>query len=481
MPSPRAYFAIPFLIFLGLGLATLWTASPASDDGWFGIPGCFLVQEGRLANPVIVQVLADQTGIDKRQYWQPPLHLLQLAAAFRLGGCGIPAGRSVSLFWGLVTIGAVFYLLFSVTGDSGLAAFAASLLALDPALLDSAASLRPDITCFGAGLAALALYRWLRVRSLPRAMFVSNALVACAGLIHPNGLMAFLALMLMTWQLDRDRLRVSQILYVAPPYLLAALGWGLYIAQDPELFRIQWSASVAHSYLLNPYHTKLLGKPILTLMADWKGKYGAYYFSGGGSAAATAIRALPFVILVLGAVLSAGRREIRPLLWIAIVYALFATFLSGSKMTYYLVYTVAFLEILSAVTWWKWITSGGKMRLAGIALVSLLALCQLARTANRVRTDAYHQRFLPAADYVLRESSPQDLLYASREFYFPFSGKREVLDDLNLGLVTGKPARWIILGEPDSAAGGEWEAFAKISAGYREVLRNPRYAVYVRR
>jgi hypothetical protein len=478
----RVLVGIPLLLFAVLSGATLWTAAPDSDEGWFGIPACLLVQEGRLINPVVEPVRARHFGIDQRQYWITPLHFLELAAAFRLGGCGLPVGRSVSVLWGMVSLTSAFFLLLSLTNDPRLAAFAASLLAVDPAFLEAAANMRPDIACFGAGLAALAAYRLLRTRSLRWAVTISHSLVALSVMIHPNGLVSFLALLLMTWQLDRQRLRLSLILFAAPPYLLAAAGWGIYIAQDPRLFLIQWTNSVIDANADNLYHKPLLGRPILSLIAEWKGRYVAYYGFTGDLSLSAAARSLPLIILLLGTILSSLRRERRTLLAVAVVYLLFFTFLRSGKRPYNLVYTVSFLELLAAVTWWSWISKPGRKRLAGLALLSVLIVCQFARTARRVRLDAYHKQFLPVASFLLEESTAQDSIVASREFFFALTGKRVFRDDVRLGTTTGRPARWIVLGEPAvPPANDEWAYFGKIQSGYREAFRNERYAVYVQR
>jgi hypothetical protein len=90
-----------------------------------------------------------------------------------------------------------------------------------------------------AALAALGFAGYLgwRERNLMIAMLAGNAGVAASGLTHPmGGVPAFISLWFLTFYLDRNRITARAIVTAAVPYVIGAIGWGLYIRHDPQLF-----------------------------------------------------------------------------------------------------------------------------------------------------------------------------------------------------------------------------------------------------
>jgi hypothetical protein len=89
----------------------------------------------------------------------------------------------------------------------------------------------------GAGIGAgLAAYLSLREKHLVRAVLVSQACVAAAGLSHPLALGYFAGLAALTLYRDWRRIRFPHVMAACVPYLVGAAGWGLYISQAPHDF-----------------------------------------------------------------------------------------------------------------------------------------------------------------------------------------------------------------------------------------------------
>jgi hypothetical protein len=91
------------------------------------------------------------------------------------------------------------------------------------------------------GYSGIAAYVVLRARSLRLAVFLSNALVAVAGLTHPNAAMVCLpALIAAVLVLDRKAISAPVLAFATLPYLVAAAAYGWYVALDPAAFREQF-------------------------------------------------------------------------------------------------------------------------------------------------------------------------------------------------------------------------------------------------
>lgn len=90
-----------------------------------------------------------------------------------------------------------------------------------------------------------------------------------------------------------------------------------------------------------------------------------------------------------------------------------------------------------------------------IALAGYAAL-QLGGTAYRIRENTFAKLYQPAVDYLRQNSTPEDLIFASGEFAWGFDFSLRLLDDLRLGYVSGRRARFILT---DSRWLGLWETY----------------------
>src|SRR6185369_3158297 len=154
----------------------------------------------------------------------------------KLLGFNLFTVRLYSVAWGLVALGAVYVTLFTLSGRRDVALLGVALLAIDFQFLWSASVGRMDMMCVALGQAAFAAFLYLRNRSFPMAVLVSQSLVAAAGLTHPMGAGEFVGLLFLTLYCDWNRIRASHIALAIIPYGIGAVAWGMYILKQPALF-----------------------------------------------------------------------------------------------------------------------------------------------------------------------------------------------------------------------------------------------------
>jgi 4-amino-4-deoxy-L-arabinose transferase-like glycosyltransferase len=455
-------------VYLGLAVPSAATRVPMSDEGWFGIPAWHLAFEGRLVNPVVVPVQDYHQGIDRKTYVSPPLHFLEVAAAFRAAGFGLFQARVVSILWGLVAVLAAARLVRTTTGSSSAGLVAAGLAAVDFGLLSGASQARPDLPCFAAGLAGLALYLSLRTSSLPAALAAGNALVAAGGLLHPNGLCALVFLQVATLALDRRRLHGREVLLALAPYAVAAIAWGSYALQDLPTFEAQLLNVLTRAQTVGDQNS-----------AVWLDVMGL----GSGSLLLKAVRLTPLVLLVV--LLAAASRSavksptpgLRLLLLLAAWNLLFFAFFSPSKRYDYLLFaTVPVCLVAGAFLAHPAARPHLRSPLWG-AVATVIVAGNLARTASRITSDAYSRQWRPVVNLVVGSSGPDETVGASREFFFGFAGRRAMVDDYYFGARTGRLADWTILGRED---GPDRDAlrFEPVADRYERVFTNTLYDVF---
>jgi 4-amino-4-deoxy-L-arabinose transferase-like glycosyltransferase len=386
-------------LYLALAAPSAAARVPMSDEGWFGIPAWHLAFQGRLVNPVVVPVRPYHEGIDRKTYVSPPLHFLEVAAAFRAAGFGLIQARAVSVLWGLVAVLAGASLVRTATGSSSAGLVAGGLAAVDFGLLSGASQARPDLPCFAAGLAGVALYFSLRVSSLPAALAAGNALVATGGLLHPNGLCAFVFLQAATLALDGRRLRGREILLALAPYAVAAMAWGGYALQDVPTFESQLLNVLARAQTIGEENSMV-----------WLDVVGL----GSGSLLLKAVRLTPLVLLVVllaAASWSAVKSPtpgLRLLVLLAAWNLVFFAFFSPTRRYDYLLFATVPLCLVAGAFL---ADPSPRPRLRSpvwAVLAAVIVVGSLTRTASRIAGDAYSREWRPVVDFVVGSSGTDE-------------------------------------------------------------------------
>jgi len=424
-----------------LGTMLACTQLPLCDEGFYGVPAHVLSSTGTLRNPVLESAgITYLHGIDQAFYWMAPMGMVLQAGAFKVFGFRLLVQRELSVLCGLGAV-LLWYLALRRLIAVRVAALAALFLSLDYVFLSLASRGRSDMISLFFGMAALAGYVHWRERSLTLALVVGNTACALSGMVHPNGGIAALgSLLVLTFYLDRSRLRWRHFAVAAACYGLLTLGWGFYIAKAPDLFVAQFFGNVAGR----------LGGPI-TLTKLAKGEV-TRYLSAYGVQNVHGIKRARYLLPIsyLGAVFLCAfskdfRRRSAILLLMFAAGSLSLVLLEGAKQGWYLVHlSPLFCAFLAISVHWLWTKDNLLFRMV-VPVQVVVVLLGLASAAYVASNRNLQRLYQPTVDFLNAHIKPQDLVFARSEFYFGLTCRDCLRDDANLGAVSGKRAQYIVL------------------------------------
>src|SRR5436189_55453 len=106
----------PLVIFMGIVFLTLafsrcWANLPWCDEGWFFDSVYNLLTKGHTGMTVMESKGFPWEGIERHQFWQPPLHLVVDALWLKVFGLTLFAYRALSTAAGIVWLLCWYYLL----------------------------------------------------------------------------------------------------------------------------------------------------------------------------------------------------------------------------------------------------------------------------------------------------------------------------------------------------------------------------------
>lgn len=208
------------------------------DESTFGATAHSLATGHGFATPSLEGQIP---GAGRRLLWEPPLHTMLTAAAFRATGPRVESMRAISIAAALVAVIAAALLSSSIAG--GVAAMiTATLLVVDARFLRVAMVGRMDILAIA--LACLSLWQASRAAGRSRAAMLAGLFAGLAASTHPAGLIAAGALML---EIAVSRFRGERISIIAALSGLAAglLPFAALIALDPPIFLEQLAGQMA--------------------------------------------------------------------------------------------------------------------------------------------------------------------------------------------------------------------------------------------
>ena len=481
------------LLFILLAVLCAHANLPGTDEAWFASPAWNLIAHGSFHTSVLDPTAAfrknNLTGIDRHTYWIVPLYPLVQSAWDRVVGFGLMQVRYFSAVWGLVALWAWYRILMIVTGDRRVATLALLLMAVDFTFVLAASWGRMDMMAAALGSAGFAAYLSLREKHLGRAILVSQACVAAAGMSHPQALGYFAGLAALTLYRDWRRIRLPHVMVACVPYLLGAAAWGLYILQAPHDFLLQFGGNAADRGLP-------LSHPAALLYSQFVKRFWHMFGMAPDTRGLSHIKVLILVVYAAGLLCALGNREIRchagyrTLLATGAVTLLGMMAIDNEAQSFYLVHFVFWLIAFTAISAvWCW-DRRSVPRWALAALLVLVLAVQFATIGRRVSQRAYSTIYLTTTDYLKLHAKPQDIVMGSAELAFELGFDGSLVDDPRLGYRSGKRPDFIVI---DQNRYAEWipqyqqrepQTYSYIrdmmARDFHQVLNNTGYKVYAR-
>lgn len=487
-----AHFAILLVIvvvYLALASATVFTKAPYSDEAWFASPAFNLVTEGHMGTTVREVVGTPWTRMDQRTYWQPPLHFLVQAGWYLIFGFSLFTQRYLSVLWGLVALASTYVLVHSLTRNRTSALLAIGLLAVDFVFVDRVADGRMDILSAALAISGFALYVSLRDKNLSLAMLVGHGLVVASGLTHPNGVLALAGLVLLNVVWDRRRIRAKHVLIGLLPYVVGAVGWGLYISQDVEAFIDQFRQNLSGRVLSS---ASVVDSLRLEITQRYFVTYG-WAEGGSGMARLKIVVLLAYWIGVIGCLCSAVKRKDSAtggLLTVFALYFVVMAVLFHNKTSWYLVHILPFYVALLAI----WVSSewSRSRTTRAVAVCAVIAFCvlQVGVTARHAMRNEYRNIDRPAIEQLLKLDDGTNVVLGTAELAYALGFDRGPIDDVTLGYFSGRKPDVVVM------TSRYWDWFERFERRAPEIHRhvtslmenelevmfkNEKYEIYVRK
>lgn len=449
MKRYRILVAAVILLYVVLAVLQSSRRAPFFDEAVLASPALNLITAGHMGTSVLDETSAwregmSLKGINSRTYQVLPGHFLTQAAWYTVFGFGLFQMRLLSVFWGIIALLAWLVILETLS-NRPVALITMTLLAIDAMFLAAASFGRADMATAALGFAALAVYLRMRDRNLVAAVSISHVLAATAIFTHPTGLLLAISLVMTTLVYDRRSINAKHVVVAALPYLLWASGWGLYILQDPATFAEQFGSNARGRFQWSA--------PWSLVVSELTGRYlPAFGFAPGGSR----FSQIKLVLLIAYAVALAGTLSIRAirgqpgyrvLLGLTAIQVLGMVFLEGTRQSWYLIHTIPPLTAVLAVwIYWCWSTGGITRTITALCVCGLVGL-QLSRVVNVIVADAYHKEYLPVTRFVEADAREGKLVMADTTLAFRLGYRNNLVDDLRLGLRSGKRADTIVVNE----------------------------------
>jgi 4-amino-4-deoxy-L-arabinose transferase-like glycosyltransferase len=432
-------------LFLVLALGSVLTKQPIADEGWFASPPLNFITNGSMGTQVLEPSGTSSRrlpGIHEHTYWVGPLYLVIQVPWYRVFGFGLFSMRALSVLWGLIALLAWYFIMLKLSEERKVALLAFTFIALDYIFIMHAALGRMDIMSAALGFSGIAAYLTWREKNLALAVLLSQALVVASGLTHPNGIMPCLGVLFLALRFDSKRLRWSHFAIAIIPYLVGALGWGLYVLGSFDDFKVQMTENASG-------RATFLSAPLIAIKQEFTNKYLEAYGFAPNAAGVTHLKIfipLAFLVGIVGAISSREirvRRGYQALLVLMLVYFLIETFFNH-KLALYLVHITPFYAASLAI-WIRhcWERQLVKRWLVALFVSGFLSL-QVGAVAYRIKQNDYAHKYLPVINFLRQQSSDSGLTFGSAELAFGI-GFTHLMDDLRLGYYTGKRPDYIVV------------------------------------
>lgn len=480
-------------VFLIFAIGSSLTNRPQVDDAMFANAAYNLAEHGFFGTTMLGKEITGELRIDQRTYWVMPLFLLQTSAFFKVLGFDIFSMRLVSVFWGLILLWSFYQIGLKLSTKKEIAILAMSFVGFDYLVLDTASGGRMDLMSASLSFLSLAIYLVIREKNLMWAIFLSQLSVTLSGLTHPNGIIAFFAMIFVTLFLDYKKLKWKHIIVAITPYLIGGLAYGSYILQDFEDFRAQITANAMMSGRMGG-----TSSPLTSFLREFTEKYphafGLGMNSGGhsGPIYLKSLILLGYIIGFFSLILIKPLRENRNywilLVWVAIQFVIMSL-LDGQKQTYYLIHVIPlYCACLAIFVYWLWEKSVLPKWIIILGCVGFFGL-QLGGMALRIKQNTNGNFYKPVIAYLQDNTKNDETIMGGPELGFGLRYSDKLIGDPTMGMMSGKRAKFIVY---DSAIEISWresekfnpefyEYLPKLLKEYDVVYENPAYKIYSRR
>ena len=478
------------IAFLALALGRCWANLPWCDEGWFFDPAYNWLTKGYSGTTVMEGAGFPWAGIERYQFWQPPLQLIVDAAWLKIFGLTLFAFRALSTAAGIVWLLCWYYLLRYFEFPRAVMLLSMLFLTTDYAIVRAASDGRMDMLAATFGIAGVVAYLRFREHRFSVALFLSQTLIVCGGLTHPMGGLVYLGFVIYFFVRNSDwkRVKAFHLALAAIPYMVGAAGWGAYIMRDPQLFRkIFFGANVSGRMngFLNPvqaFHDEVIKR--------YLAPFGLYAHSW----VVKSKLAIPVVYLCAAATVCLTRlwrsqTYLRPIFGMWTICFLCFVFFDAQRNGAYMIHIFPeYAILLAAVTcrlWWKAALARPLLVAFVVGFVSL----QVGGSAYLIATNPYSREYRPVVDFVRQHSKPGDRIVGSAEFGFGL-GFDNVHDDEALGYFVNRKPDVIIVDrryqdwyDMQSAKNPAIHQFIRhrLDREFRQVYHNDTYRVYLPR
>jgi hypothetical protein len=437
------------VVYLAIAIASARTQTPFVDEAWYVLPAWNLTVNGSMGTPVIEPsgspmpaMNVNLTGVRQHTYWCMPLPMILEAAWFRAVGFSLLTTRLFSTVWAAALLCAWFCLLRRFSGSVRLALLGILLIASDEIFFFRASFGRMDVMSAALGFWGIEIFLREREKSLARALLFSNALVAAAGMSHPNGgMLSLLGLAYLAITLDRHRLKWRHAVFALFPYAIGGAAMGLYILQDPAAFKEQFFSNSSG-------RLSALSHPLSMVIREFMRYLNVYGFGAGVSALG---RLKLLVLLVYAAsLLYVGfrvdlRRKYSLFLGLAVVYIVGLAIVDDYKVQWYVVYTIPFFGAGTAVAAFTLASRLGRMPVT--AIVTVIVAIQMGAILHLISENRYRNSYLPVVALLKSLAGPDTLIAGGSELGFGYGFKENLDDDIRLGFRSGRRPDLIVMDE----------------------------------
>jgi hypothetical protein len=312
-------------------------------------------------------------------------------------------------------------------------------------VLRSASDGRTDMISAALGLGAVATYLKFRDRSFTLAVILSQTLVVCGGLTHPIGGVLYIMLLTYFFVQGKDwrRIKPVHVALGSLPYAIGAVGWGIYISHDQQLFRkifLGSSAAGRLSGILNP---------LVALEREVIIRYLSPFGLFGHSWVLKAKLLIPIIYLtgaLLVLLLSPVRRQpfLRPFIAMWAIACVTVFLVDNQRNGTYMVHLLPhYAVLLASLLYWLYQRASATRRLIALFAAGFIAL-QAGGSMYIVLTNPYGRKYKPVTNYVLQHARPGDRIVGTSELGFGIGFDR-LHDDMALGYYVNKEPAIIIL------------------------------------
>jgi 4-amino-4-deoxy-L-arabinose transferase-like glycosyltransferase len=471
--------------------------APWVDEGWIASAPANWANTGSFGTPSLQPtgswLNAELTGIREFTYWNLPVSITVQGLWYKLVGFSLLKMRALSIFSGVMALLSWFAIVSKLAGSKAAACITILLLSFDFTFLWGAADGRMDMMCGGLGAAGLATYLVWREKHFAGAICVANSFLALSVFTHPNGILFFIAFVVLLWQYDRHRMTWRSLPAIAPYLALAAL-WALYALRHPDYFLAQISAN---SMAIGGARWGGLAHPLIALRNEivirYLSHYGVYPIWGGNVPHYALLIPVSYWFVLFTALCFWGAHRTRELAMFlgltALIFGFMAIFI-GLKAQCYLILILPFFAATAAVFFCRSHSARSALAPLSAFLVAVVLGSNIAVIASKLRTNPFASEYLKTVQFVRGRLHPGERVTADSYFGFDLGFDR-VNDDCRVGYYSGFRTNLVI---EDRWYGIWWRTLFEgeepsiasyvrqlLKTEYRPIFRNGPYRVYEHR